>query len=267
MNVITDHISLYARVIILLLLIASVGIAQAEPLCPDITIYVGSTNFLSREYKPTVVEEEPAPCISKEMLLGKINPKTDTNFVVIPRHLCKNKFLYCHRTTFDAYMAMREAALKDGIQLVISSALRTFNDQKWLWNGKWKASKGKSETAKVKDIMCYLSMPGTSRHHWGTELDFNICQTAYWNTEEGKSVYEWLCENAHKFGFYQPYNNDPTRTGYKEERWHWSYRPLADSYLEAYINTISIEDITGFRGSHLAEKMKVIENYVLGIAE
>ena len=114
--------------------------------------------------------------------------------------------------------------------------------------------------------MRYSSMPGTSRHHWGTELDVNSCKLAYWNSSEGKRTYQWLCNNAHKFGFYQPYTADAGRTGYAEEKWHWSYKSMSEKYFEAYIKTITAEDITGFRGSHLVDSLKVIQTYVQGVS-
>ena len=39
---------------------------------------------------------------SKSLLLGKFNPATDTNFVLIPEQMASNKSMYCHRETFHA---------------------------------------------------------------------------------------------------------------------------------------------------------------------
>ena len=62
--------------------------------------------------------------IPKEILLGKFNPAIDSNFVLIPEHMASNKSMYCHRETFQAYLAMRDSALRDGITLTIVSATR-----------------------------------------------------------------------------------------------------------------------------------------------
>ena len=53
--------------------------------------------------------------------------------------------------------------------------------------------------------------------------------------------------------------------GYNEEKWHWSYLPVAQPYLQEYPNRVSYEDIQGFKGSEAAEKIEVIPNYVQGI--
>ncbi|MEE1090353.1 MAG: D-alanyl-D-alanine carboxypeptidase family protein, partial [Paludibacteraceae bacterium] len=75
--------------------------------------------------------------ISKEILLGKFNPAQDTNFVLIPEHMASNKSMYCHRETFQAYLAMRDSALCEGITLTIVSATRNFDRQLQIWNRKW----------------------------------------------------------------------------------------------------------------------------------
>ena len=204
--------------------------------------------------------------ISKEILLGKFNPAQDTNFVLIPDHMASNKSMYCHRETFQAYLAMRDSALHDGITLTIVSATRNFDRQLQIWNRKWQNTQGNDST-KVRSIMRYSSMPGTSRHHWGTDLDFISVEPEDWTHGEGLRIYNWLCANAHKFGFFQPYTADPARTGYAEERWHWSYAPLSKPYLEAYRQKITAEDITGFSGSYLVDSLNIIESHVFGITQ
>ena len=204
--------------------------------------------------------------ISKEILLGKFNPAQDTNFVLIPEHMASNKSMYCHRETFDAYLAMRDSALRDGITLTIVSATRNFDRQKQIWDRKWQNTQGNDST-KIRQIMRYSSMPGTSRHHWGTDLDFISVEPEDWTHGEGLRIYNWLCANAHKFGFFQPYTADPARTGYAEERWHWSYAPLSKPYLEAYRQKITAEDITGFSGSYLVDSLNIIESHVFGITQ
>ena len=224
--------------------------------------------------------------IPKEVLLGKFNPATDTNFVLIPEHMASNKSMYCHRETFQAYLAMRDSALRDGITLTIVSATRNFDRQKQIWDRKWNSFKTRdtrhetrdtrhetrdvrlsTDIEKVRSIMRYSSMPGTSRHHWGSDLDFISVEPDYWTHSEGLRIYKWLCANAHKFGFFQPYTADPARTGYAEERWHWSYAPLSKPYLEAYRQKITAEDITGFSGSYLVDSLGIIQSHVFGISE
>ena len=263
--------------------------------CPTILGGQAESTVLSRMAKNGEGDSFLIPnsslLIPKEVLLGKFNPTTDSNFVLIPEHIASNKSMYCHHETFEAYLAMRDSALRDGITLTIVSATRNFDRQLQIWNRKWQNTQcpkncppklgGQAQRAegvcntdslqltcdicKVRSIMRYSSMPGTSRHHWGTDLDFISVEPDYWTHGEGLRIYNWLCANAHKFGFFQPYTADPARTGYAEERWHWSYAPLSKPYLEVYRQKITAEDITGFSGSYLVDYLNIIESHVLGI--
>ena len=135
---------------------------------------------------------------------------------------------------------------------------------------KWQKTTSHQGAARAKHILQYNSMCGTSRHHWGTELDFNSPKLEYWNSVEGKKVYQWLCENAHKYGFYQPYTKKGgeggRETGYNEEKWHWSYYPLANEYMEKYRELIKEEDLKGFLGEKHVSDLNIIEHYVFGVA-
>lgn len=212
---------------------------------------------------------EPA----KEFLLGKTHFEKDSNFVLIDYKytVLRKPNNYIQKQTYGAFLKMREAALADGVRLTVTSASRNFWVQRYIWEQKWgkSALPGRQRAA---NILRYNSMCGTSRHHWGTDLDFNSPKLEYWNTAEGKKVYAWLCENAPKFGFYQPYTakGDPGSgmrcTGYNEEKWHWSYYPLANVYMEKYRELITEKDLAGFLGSEHVPDLNVIEEYVFGVA-
>src|ERR1043165_6982453 len=110
-------------------------------------------------------------------------------------------------------------------------------------------------------------MPSTSRHHWGTDMDLNSLNNDYFDSGEGKKIYEWLTAHASEFGFCQPYTSKADgRTGYEEEKWHWSYVPLSKGFLEEYKKQVQYNDITGFLGSEVAESLRVIDKYVDGVS-
>jgi LAS superfamily LD-carboxypeptidase LdcB len=110
-------------------------------------------------------------------------------------------------------------------------------------------------------------VPGTSRHHWGTDIDINDANPQYFEKEKGEKEYEWLVKNAWSFGFCQPYNQKGTDrpTGYNEEKWHWSYTPIAKNLTQDYKNIIKDEDINDFLGDEYVVGQDLINNYVLGI--
>jgi LAS superfamily LD-carboxypeptidase LdcB len=206
--------------------------------------------------------------ITKDELLGKINPAKHTDFALIQSVHTTKANIYLRKATYDSFIKMYNAALKDGVKLTIISATRNFDAQKAIWEKKWLRPqyKGKSDVEKASDIMKYSSMPGTSRHHWGTDIDMNSLENSYFTSGEGKKMYEWLVKNAATYGFYQTYTSKSNgRTGYEEEKWHWSYKPLSEVYLQEYKKQISYTDLVGFSGCSAAQALKVIEVYVCGI--
>lgn len=83
-----------------------------------------------------------------------------------------------------------------------------------------------SKEVRLQKSMEFSALPGISRHHWATDVDF-ISTEANWNEEPLASVHQWLIANAPAFGFVQPYTNDSTRRGHKAEEWHWTYLPIS----------------------------------------
>lgn len=205
--------------------------------------------------------------ISKEFLLGKTAYKEIPDFVKVdPDHSSRN--MYLNRETYAAFKKMVKAAKADGIQLKIVSGARNFEHQKAIWERKWKALEDLDPICRSKKILEFSSMPATSRHHWGTDIDLNNLENSYFENGSGKDEYDWLLKNAARFGFFQVYTSKNSgRTGYSEEKWHWSYLPLARHYLQAYNEMVSYEDISGFEGSHLAEVQEMIAIYVNGVTE
>lgn len=200
--------------------------------------------------------------ISKKYLLGKFKPANDSLYVTVPSKYCIMRTEYLHKDVLNDYISMYEAASLEGINLGIISAHRNFDVQKWLWNQRFYNSN--NPVAVAKSILRYLAMPGTSRHHWGTDIDMLSTKLNYFETEIGKKSYQWLLDNAANYGFYQVYTAN-RETGYNEEKWHWSYMPVAKEFQNQYQEKISFADIAGFNGSETAEELNVIDDYVFGI--
>lgn len=205
------------------------------------------------------------PKYSKADLIGDIDPSTHRDFDKMRSKYC-SKTSYLREDCYDAFKDMWAAARKDGIQLIVVSATRSLSYQKGIWNRKW-LTFGGAENARAEKILQYSSMPGTSRHHWGTDLDLNALNNEYFENGEGAKIYAWLSAHASEYGFFQPYTafNPYRDAGYREEKWHWSYYPIASQMQRAYRKMIGYSDLKGFMGDEYAEKLKVINNYVMGI--
>lgn len=200
-------------------------------------------------------------------LLGKFDYRKDSDFIAVESKYC-SKPMYLQKEAFQKFKEMHDAAKKDGVTLIIISGTRNFIEQKGIWEGKWvKFITSMDSLSAAKKILLYSSMPSTSRHHWGTDIDINSLNNNYFTSGKGLKEYEWLKKNASKFGFCQVYTDKTTskRTGYEMEKWHWSYLPIAKTYLKKYNEIITYKDINGFTGSYLAPKLRAIEDYVNGI--
>jgi zinc D-Ala-D-Ala carboxypeptidase len=215
--------------------------------------------------------------IDKKYLLGHFKPENDSNYILIPLPYANRKGLYAEKKTYESFLKMREAAEKDGIHLQIISACRNFDYQKGIWEAKWNGNRlvegenlaktTANPVERAKKILRYSSMPGTSRHHWGTDIDINSVSISYFKTGKGKKEFDWLVKNAADFGFYQVYipKGEKRASGYEEEAWHWTYLPVSKDFIYAYKEKVSYDDIKGFSGAETAEEIQVIKYYVLGI--
>ena len=207
--------------------------------------------------------------IEKNILQGKFDYKKDSNFS-IANSKYSSKTIYLRNEVLLNFDIMYNAALKDGIKLIIISGTRSFNHQKYIWDRKWAKNILKMDSiSSVKEIMKYSSMPSTSRHHWGTDIDLNNLENSYFEKGEGKKIFDWLVENAFKYGFHMTYDNqeETKRTGYKMEKWHWSYMPISEQFLIQFNEYIKCDNISSFKGSKFAchQEVDVIKNFVNGI--
>ena len=184
--------------------------------------------------KEELVSKEAKQKTEKKMYLtGKFDPLQREDFVLIPtQYVLGGNKMYLRKETLDAFLKMAEIAKEDKIDLKIASATRNFDYQKDIWNKKWSGTTivdgedlSKSipdEQERFKKILEYSAVPGTSRHHWGTDIDISNVNLEYFKTKAGKKEYDWLTKNAPLFGFCQTYNlkGSVRPTGYNEEKWH-----------------------------------------------
>ncbi len=206
--------------------------------------------------------------VDENFLLGKTTFEKDYRFSLVPSNRSTKSCYLLHEVNV-AFEEMAAAAQKEGITLKVISGGRNFNMQKSIWERKWNARRPnfKSDKETALDILKYSSMPGTSRHHWGTDLDINSLEPSYFASGKGKKEYDWLQKNAANFGFCQTYDNKTVsgRTGYSEEKWHYSYMPISSIFLSIYNEMITSEKITGFLGGSTSKEVEVIRDYVNGI--
>lgn len=148
--------------------------------------------------------------------------------------------------TAAAFQAMQAAARQEGIDIQLVSAYRSFERQQYIWEDKFEryTSEGESPEKAIAQILKYSTLPGTSRHHWGTDIDITdgnvknekrlLVPSKFHNNGPFAPLHEWMQINAHHYGFYLVYTKDNARTGFSYEPWHYSYLPEAKAYLKGY---------------------------------
>jgi len=218
------------------------------------------------------------PAYTVDYIRGAFDPSTHKDFITIDTVYADRPGLYLRKDTYAAFLQMHDAAKTKGIDLVIRSATRNFEYQKGIWERKWsgqtKIENGKDASILYEEpeeralaILRYSSMPGTSRHHWGTDIDLNSFDNAWFAQGEGLAIYSWLIEYGPSFGFCQPYTpkGDARPYGYEEEKWHWSYMPVSSKLTNLAQSALKNEMISGFDGAETASDIDVVMKYVLGI--
>ena len=229
----------------------------------------------SSELPKTLVKSDG---YTTEYIRGLFDPATHKDFVIIDTVYADRAGLYLRKDAYAAFLQMWTAAKSKGINLVVRSATRNFDYQKGIWERKWtgktKIENGKDASVAYPDptdralaILRYSSMPGTSRHHWGTDIDLNSFDNEWFAQGEGLILYNWLVEYGPTYGFCQPYTpkGDRRPHGYEEEKWHWSYTPVSAQLTKIARSALKNEMISGFDGSETAVSIDVVSKYVLGV--
>src|SRR5690554_2011658 len=151
------------------------------------------------------------------------------------------------KKVWKAYEEMRSAAKSEGINIQVVSGYRSYDRQKTIYEAKYRTfvRGGMSPQKAITEILKYSTLPGTSRHHWGTDMDIidaNQPQPASVLEEEhyhGNGVYSkmkaWLDIHSESFGFYEVYDNSESRKGFQYEPWHFSYKPISLPMLEEFM--------------------------------
>jgi len=226
------------------------------------------------------VSDEYGDIGAMNYLTGRFNPRHSDLFVKlsdmgIP---VNGREHYLRKEAAEALLRLIENFKKDHPKtpIRVTSSTRSFYDQKAIWEAKWNGERlvdGKKLNEYEKDpmkraliILKFSSMPGSSRHHWGTDLDFNALTNTYYETGAGKTFYLWMSANASRFGFHQPYTKNRDK-GYEEEKWHWSYTPLSKIFLKDWNRLSGSMDFSGGKDSFagIETVWKLAHEYVNGI--
>ncbi|MBP3365791.1 MAG: M15 family metallopeptidase [Treponema sp.] len=114
---------------------------------------------------------------------------------------------------YDALNEMAQAALADGIRLLVSSVYRSYAYQENLFNY-WVSVDGLEEAERES------ARAGTSQHQLGTAADFGSISDDFGSTEMGRWMYSHAAEYGWSLSFPKGYEDV---TGYRWECWHFRF--------------------------------------------
>lgn len=179
------------------------------------------TEFIKDLY--AILEEEKTFRQDDKSLFFLIDKKHTVSSSYAPKDLVsleKNSLFDLNKAGMkirpEAYSALNEmaqAALNEGIRLLVSSAYRSYSYQENLFNY-WVSVDGLEEAERES------SRPGTSQHQLGTAVDFGSISDDFDKTQMGQWIYKNAADYGWSLSFPKGYEDV---TGYRWECWHFRY--------------------------------------------
>ena len=155
---------------------------------------------------------------SEDMLVNKYRYLSEDyepdDLVDIPLQYTEGEEMKTSKVSLNALTQLIEAAKIDGMQIVVNSAYRSYQDQVDIseFYRKWYGD---------NYVNNYVARPGFSEHQTGLAFDLG---SATVDVFANSSEYKWMQENAYKYGFIMRfYKKAELITGFKSEPWHYRY--------------------------------------------
>ena len=204
--------------------------------------YTKDIDFTSdTHYKNITVITEP----DIHVVLVNKNYKLPDNYIPADLEqisiLYSNDDKYLRKDAKEAFENLSQDASVLGYKIVAVSAYRDYNYQDKLYNN-YIGEKGND----YADICS--ARPGHSEHQTGLAVDVMGSNNDY-DEFENSIEFEWMKNNAHKYGFILRYPENKTKiTGFKYEPWHYRYvgvevaktiyreKITLEEYYDKYIN-------------------------------
>lgn len=152
--------------------------------------------------------------------------------------------IYVDSRIYPDLQQMFDDARNDGIYPTVSEGYRTHEEQQRMMDDKINSfvAQGYSKREAKKLAKEWVAEPGKSEHELGLALDINADEKGF---SSDWDVYDWLAENAYKYGFILRYPQDKEYiTGIDHEPWHYRYVGK-QAALEIYTQQITLEEYLG----------------------
>jgi LAS superfamily LD-carboxypeptidase LdcB len=204
-------------------------------------------------------------------------------FGLVDDHINWHHDVGLHSEVLEPWQQLVAEAGKAGFDLALASGFRSFERQQHIWDAKMRGERpvlddmgcaldiaALSPLEKVKRVMRWSALPGTSRHHWGTDMDIydrasvpenyslQLVDEEYTGKGPFAPMTQWLKDFLRKDAspaFFFPYMED--NEGIMLEPWHLSYLPVAKQYQ----STWSLELLQNYlQESDVLEKATILSS-------
>ena len=176
--------------------------------------------------------------ISDNLILVNKENGLPSNYVPDDLELLSLKYAnenkYLKKEAKYYYEKLSNDALSLGYKIIVVSAYRDYKYQYELHN-EYVKNKG------IEYALLCSARPGYSEHQTGLAIDVMGSNNDY-DLFEDSIEFEWMKNNAHKYGFILRYPKDKVAlTGYKYEPWHYRYVGIKAA-TEIYNNNLTLEE-------------------------
>ncbi len=183
-----------------------------------------------------------------------------------------------HKSCYDDFFRLKGTLSSKKIDMRSASSFRSYERQRTIWNEK---AEGKRILRDINGnplnydelnceeifwaILNWSSIPGTSRHHWGTDLDvydhskylngerLRLINSEYQGEGPNAKLSEELFKNTDLF--YRPYLDGKS---YQMELWHMSHVKISKEFSDKY--TIDVFKKSVSEDPKLLLKEHIIKN-------
>lgn len=174
----------------------------------DLGSIVGDLDKLSKTDEELLQKYSKVYFLNENYIPSKLR-KIDDEYILANRDV-----QFFHGDALPFLEDMMKDAEDDGIDLKIASAYRSFDAQTEL-KGQYTQTYGSGANAFSAD-------QGYSEHQLGTTADLTSTTVGgTYTTFKDTSAYQWLLDNAYKYGFIESYPED--NGFYVFEPWHWRF--------------------------------------------
>lgn len=171
--------------------------------------------------------------LQKPYINSKVDPISEINTLILvnsenafPDNINLNLVTFQNKKVADIIyndlVNMYNNALDDNITLKINNAYRSKDEQTQIFENKMNdyENEGYTKEKAYEQTKLTVQVPGYSEHETGLAIDFSD-EGHY---DENEKMWEWLKNNAYKYGFILRYPEDKyeiTKIDY--EPWHYRY--------------------------------------------